>query len=66
MDSTNDANRYSLPSNSTSERELAERLRRGLIQEIDGIKEQLAGKRQQLNAINAHLGYGKGGDSAER
>lgn len=38
---------------------MAEQLRRGVKQEIEGLKEQLCGKRQQLSALDKHLGYEK-------
>lgn len=41
------------------DRNTLEQMRRGLQQEIDGLKEQLAGKRQQKSALDKHLGYDK-------
>jgi hypothetical protein len=38
------------------DRDLLIELRRGLCQEVAGLKEQLQGKRQQLNAVERRLG----------
>jgi len=41
------------------DRDLLVELRRGLCQEVAGLKEQLQGKRQQLNAVERRLGMVK-------
>lgn len=56
---SNNADQYNLPVNSTNDRQTLEQMRRGLCQEADGLKRQLDGKRQQIAACDRLLGKAK-------
>lgn len=56
---THGTNNAKSPETPVSDRSTVEQMYRGVCQEIEGLKEQLQGKRQQKSALERHLGREK-------